>query len=482
MYQIIINNHDGEQFIIHDSRSSRLKVADAVSELELNKTGSLTFKISPTHPYFNVIKKHLSEVYLIQDNDIMFCGRVLNDETDLYNFKTVVCEGMLGYLLDSVQRAKSYSIKGNNKIKNYLSDIIKIHNSQVDTYKQFSVGSITEVDDSETFYKISSYDDTLTTLNEDLINTFKHTYLIPRIHNGKKYLDYLTSKELPINNQIIQFGKNLLSFTKTIKGEEIATAIIPLGATIKNEETEDGETLETKLTIKDIPDGKVEGNIYKKDDYIYDKEAVKNYGWIFKALTWSGVEKDTTKLVKNAKEQLKYYNKLAKNVELNAFDLHLLNANIESFRVGQKVKVYSTLHNLEDKYLIVQKMTINLNQPDKTTIVLGDEERVSIDINNSASKKIDESDKAFNDYDKKLNDYNKNFKDYDNTFKDYDNKFKDYDNKLKDYVKNNEFDNKTKDFFNNQKGTGNDTDLSKYALKTDVQNAFNTLANLIKGV
>lgn len=475
MYQIIIDNRDGERLVIHDSRSNNLKVANAVCEVELNKTGSLTFKISPTHPYFNDIKKHSSEVYLVQDGDVIFCGRVLNDETDIYNFKTISCEGMLGYLLDSVQRAKSYSLKGNTKIKDYLTDIINIHNSQVDDYKKFHVGTVTEVDSSETFYKISSYDDTLTTLNDDLINTFNHTYLIPRIHDDIKYLDYLASKQLSVNNQIIQFGKNLLTLTRTIKGEEIATAIIPLGATVKTD-GKDEEKVEYKLDITEVEDF-TDGTIKHKKgtDYIYDEEAVKKYGKIFKALMWDGVEKDTQQLVKNAKEQLNYYKKLAKNIELNAFDLHLLDVNIESFRVGQKVRVYSSVHKLDDNYMIVQKMTINLNQPDKTTIVLGDEDRISIDINSSASKKIDESDKTFNDYDKKFNDYNNNFKDYDN-------KFKDYDNKLKDYVKNNDFDNKTRDFFNRQKGTGSDTDLSKYALKSDVQSAFNTLANLIKGV
>lgn len=475
MYQIIIDNRDGERLVIHDSRSNNLKVANAVCEVELNKTGSLTFKISPTHPYFNDIKKHLSEVYLVQDGDVIFCGRVLNDETDIYNFKTISCEGMLGYLLDSVQRAKSYSLKGNTKIKDYLTDIINIHNSQVDDYKKFHVGTVTEVDSSEIFYKISSYDDTLTTLNDDLINTFNHTYLIPRIHDDIKYLDYLTSKQLSVNNQIIQFGKNLLTLTRTIKGEEIATAIIPLGATVKTD-GKDEEKVEYKLDITEVEDF-TDGTIKHKKgtDYIYDEEAVKKYGKIFKALVWDGVEKDTQQLVKNAKEQLNYYKKLAKNIELNAFDLHLLDVNIESFRVGQKVRVYSSVHKLDDNYMIVQKMTINLNQPDKTTIVLGDEDRILIDINSSASKKIDESDKTFNDYDKKFNDYNNNFKDYDN-------KFKDYDNKLKDYVKNNDFDNKTRDFFNRQKGTGSDTDLSKYALKSDVQSAFNTLANLIKGV
>ena len=490
MYQIVVDNHDGDKFIIHDSRSNKLKVANAVCELELNKTGSLTFKISPTHPNFSDLKKHMSEIYLLQDNEVIFCGRVLNDETDIYNFKTIVCEGMLGYLLDSVQRAKSYSLTGDSKIKDYLTDILEIHNSQVDDYKKFSVGSITEVDDSETFYKISSYESTLSTLNSDLIDTFNHTYLIPRIKNDKKYIDYLTSNELPINDQVIQFGKNLLSLNRTIKGEEIATAIIPLGATTESTENDNGNNLEIKLTIKDYADGTVEGSIIKKNDYIYDEEAVKKYGWIFKVLNFSGIESDVNELVRQATKQLNYYNKLANTIELNAFDLHLLDANVESFRVGQRVMVYSKNHKLND-FMLVQKMNIDINSPDKTTIVLGDEKRTSIDINNSVSKKMDDTDKTFSDYDKTFDDYDYKLKDYDNKFKNYDDKLKDFEPSKyatkdylddKDHFNGKSFNDNIDDYFNNEKGTESYTDLSRYALIKDVQNSFDTLADLIKGV
>lgn len=468
MYQIILDNRDGEKLIIHDSRSTTFKVYDAVCDLELNKTGSLSFKLPQSHPYYDVFKKHLSEVYLLQDHEVIFCGRVINDSTDMYNNKTIICEGILGYLLDSIQRPKKYSKTGNNKIKSYITDIINNHNSQVDSYKHFSVGDITEVDETDNLEIITSYNDTLTTLNNDLVNVYNHTYLIPRIQDDIKYIDYLTSNELPTNDQIIRFGANLLSLTKSIKGEEIATAIIPLGASTGTDE------LDTKVDISKYPMGKIKGSIYKNLDYIYDEDAVKTYGWIFKTIEYSDIE-DVDTLVNEAVKQLNYYSKLAKTIELNAFDLHLLDANIDSFRVGQKVQVFSSIHDLEDldKYMIVQKMTININQPDKNTITLGNEERVSIDTTTSASKKLDNTDKVFSDYDKKFNDFNKKLKNlgYNGSNPD-----------LSDYVNKGNLGTLMDDYLRNQMGTGSISDLSKYALITDVQNAFNSLANLIKGV
>ena len=475
MYQIIIDNHDGERFILHDSRSNNIRVISAQCEMELNKTGTLTFSISPTHPNFDKIYKHKSEIYLFQDDDCIFCGRILNDETDIYNFKNITCEGMLAYLLDSIQRAKLYSITGSNKITEYLTDILEIHNSQVDDHKKFSVGLISEVDQSDTFYKISSYDDTLTTLNKDLVETFNHTYLSADFKNGKKVINYVNSDQLPVNNQSIVFGKNLLSLNRTIKGEEIATAIIPLGGSAGSEETENG-TVDYKLTISSISDGQIKDNIYKKDDYVYDKEAVEKYGWIFKAISYDGVDNDVNNLLNSGVEQLNYYSKLASTIELTAFDLHLLNVNVDSFRVGQKVRVYSKAHNLDD-YLIVQKISIDLDRPDNTTITLGDEERVSIDVNSSSSKKTTEVNDKIDELEKNLTD-NYNDKDYFNS-DDFNNKIRDVNN---DYFGSDDFNSDMDKFFNDQYGSGGLTDLSKYALIEDVQNSFDELADLLKGV
>ena len=481
MYQIVIDNRDGERYILHDSRSTNVRVHDAVCTMELNRTGTLTFTINPTHKNFDKIYKLKSEIYLFQDDECIFCGRVLNDETNLYNLKTVVCEGMLAYLLDSVQRAKAYSITGDTKIKDYLTDILNIHNSQVDDHKKFGVGYISEVDDSETFYKISSDEDTLTTLNNDLVESYNHTYIIPGFKDGKKVINLVKSKDLPRNNQIIQLGKNLLSLNKQLKGEEIATAIIPLGATVNSKEIDNG-TVDYKLDITNENDF-TEGTIkhVKGTDYIIDEEAEALYGRIFKVVNFDDIEDDTTKLLNSGIKQLKYYSKLSSKIELNAFDLHFINVNVDSFRIGQRVKVYSKLHDLINKELIVQKISIDLCKPSNTTITLADEERIEI-TNSSSSKKNNDMNNKLYDLEDKWNNNDYITPKYFNS-NDYKNNFKDnFNDNFKDYFNSDDFKNRMNDYFNNQRGTGELTDLSKYALITDVQNAFNELSNLLKEV
>ena len=62
MYQIILDNRDGERYVLHDSRSNKVRVLEAKCDLQLNKTGTLTFTITPTHPHFDKIFKHKSEI------------------------------------------------------------------------------------------------------------------------------------------------------------------------------------------------------------------------------------------------------------------------------------------------------------------------------------------------------------------------------------------------------------------------------------
>lgn len=391
MYQITC---DG--YILHDSRSNNIRLVEPKCDMELNKTGTLSFRVQPTHPFFDSIKKHKSEISLYQDGEWIFTGRVLNDETDIYGYKTVQVEGMLGYLLDSIQRTNEHHLTGSNKIKRYLTDVLNIHNRHVDESKKFSVGTVTLDDSSEQLYKISSYKDTLTTINEDLIDTFGG-YFFARRNNGINYLDYIKTDDFPINNQVIQLGKNILSFKKQAKGEEIATIILPLGE--RKSSTSSGDSaveLKEHVTISELPSSK-DGSIIHAEgsDFVYDEEAIKEYGRITKVVEFGDI-KEPENLLKKAKEQLKYYKTSNTSLELSVFDLHLLNVNIQSVRVGQKIRVVSTPHQVDD-YMIVQKITLDIAQADKSTVTLITEERSAVAVNNgSISNKINATDNNIN--------------------------------------------------------------------------------------
>ena len=480
MYQITCDD-----YILHSPFIDELKVIDAKCSLEVNKTGSLTFQIPPTHPYYDKIKKHTSQIKLYQDDRVLFWGRVLNDEITFENIKNIECEGELSYLLDSIQRGKEYHLDGGSKnvIETYLKDIIAIHNSQVDDSKQFSVGTVNITDPNNYLYKISNYENTLTTLTDKLLNIYGG-YLIVRHSNGVRYLDYV-NELTNVCNQTIEFGKNIIDMTKYIKGENVYTALIPLGASNENT-TNNEETYEKRLTISSLADS-TDGNIKKVNDYIYDTEAVKQWGWIWKVVKWDDVTV-AENLLSKAKDELKNSINATLTIDMTAIDLHLLDVDIDRICAGDIIQCVSTPHNI-NTILIVKSIEIDIDSPENTKIKLisptgklkldntitsgnKDNEKNIVHVKNE----LDESYPTYDDVNNKLSDLkdwvSDNF--YPATGGEVD---------LSDYAKNADVDTKLNDLKNwTDTNYPSKTDLSEYAKIVDVNNAFSELATALEGV
>jgi hypothetical protein len=349
MYKILC---DG--VAIYDPQVQELKVLEPQCRLELNKSGTLSFRMHPTHPYYSSIKKLKSELTLLQDDEWVFTGRVLNDESDFNNIKTIVCEGELGYLNDSNQRQAEYH---DLSVEDYFRTIIEKHNADVEVSKRFIVGSVTVTDPNDNLYRYSNYEKTWHTIEEKLIGRLGG-YIRTRRFNGNRYIDYIDNY-LNINNQAIDFGKNLLDLKQYVKGEDIATAIIPLGARLPAVEGETS-TLEKRLTISEINDGK---------DYVYDEDAVALFGWIFDTVSF-----DDVTLPENLRD--KGYDELATRkmlnfiLELTALDMHLLDVDIEKYKLGDLIPVKSEPHNLEN-FMLCSVLDICIDDPTKTKVNLG---------------------------------------------------------------------------------------------------------------
>lgn len=480
MYQIICDD-----YILHDVRLDGLQVIGAKCTLEVNKTGSLTFQITSTHPYYDKIKKHTSEIKLYQDDRVLFCGRVLNDEITFDNIKNIECEGELSYFLDSIQRGKEYHIQSStqNVIETYLKQIVAIHNSQVDERKQFSVGLVNITDPNNYLYKISNYEDTLTTLTDKLLNTYGG-YLVVRHSNGVRYLDYV-NELTNVSNQVIEFGKNIIDMTRYIKGEDIYTALIPLGSTNENNEqtTNTEETYEKRLTISSLPNS-TDGTIVKVNDYIYDSEGVKQWGWIWKVEKWDDVTV-AENLLSKAKDELKNSIDATLTLDMTAIDLHLLDVEVDRINVGDRIQCISLPHNL-NTILIVKSIEIDVDSPDNTQIKLvspagklkadntitsgnKDNEKNIIQVKDE----LNEGYPTYEDVNNMISDFGTNVDDKFTDFgTDVDNKFTNFENDLKDWAS---------DTFLPM-GADGSVDLTGYARIDDVNNAFNELALAIEGV
>lgn len=337
---------------IYNDKLEGLKIFSPSLDLELNKTGSFSFTLYPDHPYYGSIQKLKSIITVYQEDYLLFRGRVLDDEIGFYNERKVTCEGELAFLLDSIKRPYDFT----GSVAEYLALLLESHNAQVDETKRFTLGNVTVTDPNDYIVRSNiDYTDTWKEMNDKLL-TWLGGFLSVRHADGVAYLDYLADFAL-LSPQKIEFGKNLLDQKRIIKGADVATVVIPLGAKLKDAE---GKDTDKRLTIETVNGGA---------DFIEDASAISQYGTIVKTVIF-----DDVTIAENLKAKGQAYLsslvKLPESIELTAADLATVSTAFSSFHLGTYVDVVSKPHGLNQKFL-VRKLSINLLDPAANKLTLG---------------------------------------------------------------------------------------------------------------
>ena len=341
---------DGQ--LIYHSKLESMPIFNPSVELEVNKTGSFVFTLYPSHPRYGLIHRLKSIITVYQDDFLLFRGRVLDDEIGWHNEKAIICEGDLAFLLDSQMRPYDFT----GSITQYLQMLLDSHNGQVEEEKRFTLGRVT-VEDANDYIVRSNieYTDTWTEMNAKLLDLLGG-YIHVRHEDGKHYLDYLEDFTL-LAPQKIKFGQNLMDLKRIRKGSEIATAVIPLGAKLKDAE---GKDTDKRLTIESVNDGL---------DYIEDPDAKAQYGFIVKTVIFDDVTQPLNLLTKG-KAHLADLVKALESIELTAADMAAAGQDITSFHIGTWVQTESYPHGINQRFL-VSKLSIKLLDPGANKMTLG---------------------------------------------------------------------------------------------------------------
>lgn len=338
--------------LIYHSKLESMQIFNPSIELELNKTGSFRFTIHADHPRYGLIHKLKSIVTVYQGDYLLFRGRVLDDEIKWHNEKDVSCEGDLAFLLDSIQRPYDYT----GSITGYLQMLLDSHNAQVEEGKRFILGRVTVTDANDYIVRSNSeHADTFAEMNSKLLDNLGG-YLHVRHEGDVHYIDYL--KEFTtLAPQKITFGKNLLDLKRIRKGGDIATAVIPLGAKIKDAE---GNDTGRRLTVESVNDGL---------DVIVDEEAEAQYGRIVKTVVFDDVT-EPANLMTKGKAHLAGLVNLMESIELTAADMAATGQDITSFHLGTWVDTESKPHGISQRFL-VSKLSIKLLESGANKMTLG---------------------------------------------------------------------------------------------------------------
>ena len=345
-----------------------MKVLSPKLVLEDNGAGSLSMKLPPMNVGYESIIRMITDISVQKDGEEIWAGRVLSESKDFWNNRDLYCEGEMAFFNDSSQPPAEYR---GLSVRAYLERLIAVHNSKVAANRQFSLGAVTVVDKNFPIY-YTNYEKTM-----EILNTLVEQYgghLRVRKVNGVRYLDYLA--EYPDTcSQVIQFGSNLIDFTRKWDSTEFATVIVPLGNRLEDSPI---EALDAYLTVESVNRGSM---------YVQSNEAVAAYGWIEKTVTWDDVS-DPAVLLEKAKTYLTDIQFDNLELELSALDLHYLDVKTEAVKLLDEIRVISRPHGL-DRMFPVKKLDIPLDNPEQTQFTLGDVVKTSLtSVNNQTSAAI----------------------------------------------------------------------------------------------
>lgn len=347
--------------LLYSPGDEELSVLSPVLETQCNAAGTLTFVLLPEHPMYSALHKMRTRIDVRQDDEIIWRGRVLETETDFYRQKTVTCEGELTYLVDSVlhpYKLADYDGTAAGLFRLYLTR----HNEAVSEAQQFQIGNV----DIETLSSVENmgYGNTWDEISGNLLD-IHGGFLRIRHEDGARYLDW-TKESGTSCGQVIRFGENLLDLSEYVSASEVVTCLIPCAG-------QSG----SQITIASVNGGK---------DYIEDAAGIALYGRI-----WGVTEfdtKDAAKLLEMAKENLQKRLKETITITISAVDLHLLDVNAESFRVGDKVRVVSPPHGIDAEYTCTA-ILLDLVNPDQSEYTFGTPETGMASTTAATSKVVE---------------------------------------------------------------------------------------------
>ena len=358
--------------IFYDSRRKPTALLGLKAQLGLNKGGAATIILPPDHPYYNGFTSYRSIIEIHTDRVLRFRGRVLYPTDDFMLNRTITCEGERCFLRDGIHRPYSY----NDTPENIFRTVIGLYNAQVEAFKQFAVGTISGISTTPIIFENEEAEPFSTTVDK-LVDLCGGYIVFTTNAEGQRTINWYESVNYS-NAQTIEFGKNLLDFSRTASNTDLATVIIPYGA--KNETT--GE----RLTIASVNGGL---------DFIQDNDAVALRGLIAKAVYWDEITTAEALLLK-AQQYLNDSKNIVTSIELTAIDLSLLDKKIDSFNVGDTVKVHSKPHGIEETYYQLTEQEIDFLHPQNDRIVLGKTVASLTGTDVASAKKSDDALKRLN--------------------------------------------------------------------------------------
>jgi phage minor structural protein len=382
MYSVIFRETPtASPLLVHAPFTGGLKLVSGSINQGINSIDSFDLEIDFTNAGYNHVKpmQTLVEVRNVKNNNVEFTGRVLNYSDNMANdglhTKSVVCEGILGYLHDSYQPYIDFS----GSPESLFNQLITNHNSQVEDYKQFIMGTVSlktkvnkdgtviSVDDGiatkSTTCFITPEQTTFDQLKSNLLDIFGGEIQV-RIVGTLQYIDYVQSVGHD-SQEDIGISRNLRSVTKKVDPSSIVTRLIPLGKTISTTSTTDNER---RVTIESVNNGK---------NYLERADLVSQFGIQYGSVTYDDVENPSV-ILQAGTDWLNQQKIVLEQFTVEALDLFKIGKGIEEYIVGNTHNIVNPIMTLNERIRVIGK-TVDIVDPINSSLTIGDKFKTLID-------------------------------------------------------------------------------------------------------
>ena len=305
----------------------RYEIVDGTISEAVGSASSATIKLPPSNVMRDVPVKRASVISIRKDGAEVFRGSVVDTTTDLRGMRTYSIDSAMMWLADICK--PPHTING-MAVSTYLGALVTQYNAGCLAGKQIKLGVVGASLPSITL-AASEYKSMLDLAKEAA--SVSGGELRIRYADGAVYLDCLASYDHRCA-QTVELRKNLLGLTDEIDGADLVTRVYPVG--------KDG------LTIEDVNGGKV---------YLINAAAESIYGRIDGTLRAD--TDDASALKATATSYLAQHSGLSRGIQVTAADLSAQDIMIESFAIGDSVRVVSPPHGI-DTIMQVSKLDTSL--------------------------------------------------------------------------------------------------------------------------
>lgn len=238
MYRMLYN----DSFLFDPFDETRI-VSSASITTNVNAASYLDFTIAANHPLYNEIEQRSGTITLYSDNEKLFQGQITAIDMDMDGNKSVTCSSALDWLKDVQLRPYStdqaecdeYEFKldkAPDALDAYFQWLIDQYNAQNKDGRYFTINVNQAADltrQSIVYFASTSPRSVADAIEDDILKTFGG-YLVLRYEDDQLILD-LYSDIHEMNEQVIDYGENILDISRNESTDDQYTAVYPIGAT-----------------------------------------------------------------------------------------------------------------------------------------------------------------------------------------------------------------------------------------------------------